>query len=68
MSYVPTQETMNVPHVVEDINGNILAMTYNWAQAQGLRKYQDRFLMNVCTVRPANEDDVASFMRRLGDC
>lgn len=63
MSYVPTNETLNLPHVVEDINGNILVMTYNWMKAQDFRKYQEAFLM----IRLANEDDVASFMRRLGD-
>ena len=68
MSYVPTEETLYVPHVVEDINGNILVLTYNWMKARDFAKYQDRFMMNVCTVRPADEDDVASFMRRLGDC
>lgn len=68
MSYVPSTETLNLPHVVEDINGNILCLTYNWMKARDFAKYQDRFMLNTCTVRPADEDDVASFMRRLGDC
>ncbi|AFH21065.1 hypothetical protein CL97_gp181 [Cronobacter phage CR9] len=68
MSYEPCKETLNVPHVVEDINGNILCLTYNWLMAHQFRRYQDGFMMNTCTIRPANEDDVASFMRRLGDC
>lgn len=68
MSYVPTNETLNLPHVVEDINGNILVLTYNWMMAHQFRRYQDGFMMNVCTIRLADEDDVASFMRRLGDC
>lgn len=68
MSYVPSKETMNLPHIVEDINGNILSLTYNWTMAHQFRRHQEGFLMNSCTVRPANEDDVASFMRRLGDC
>lgn len=68
MSYVPSKETLNVPHVIQDINGNIRALTYNWAQAQQYASYQDRYLGNTCTVHPADEDDVASFMRRLGDC
>lgn len=66
MSYEVTEETLNVPHVIEDINGNIRAMTYNWGQAEFVaRKYRGHL---VVIVRPANEDDVASFMRRLGDC
>lgn len=64
MSYVPTNDTLHLPHVVEDINGNILVMTYNWMKAQDFRKYQEAFLI----IRLADEDDVASFMRRLGDC
>lgn len=67
MFYEPTEETMNLPHVVEDINGNILALTYNWAMAHQFAKYQDRFMRVSALCRPANEDDVASFMRRLGD-
>lgn len=68
MSYVPTNGTLNLPHVVEDINGNILVLTYNWMMAHQFRRYQDGFMMNVCTIRRANEDDVASFNRRLGYC
>lgn len=66
MFYVPTEETINLPHVVEDTNGNILALTYNWLTAHQFCRYG--FMMNVCTLRLANEDDVASFNRRLGDC
>ncbi|QQG33464.1 hypothetical protein [Pectobacterium phage PcCB7V] len=68
MSYEPSVETFNVPHVVQGINGNILTRTYNYAQARQFSRWQDAFMMNTCTVRPADEDDVASFMRRLGDC
>lgn len=68
MSYVPSEETLNVPHVIEDINGKILCLTYNYAQARQFSRWQDSFMLNVCTIRPADEDDVASFMRRLGDC
>lgn len=68
MSYEPCKETLNVPHVVEDINGNILCLTYNYGKASQFSRWQNAFMLNVCTIRPANEDDVASFMRRLGDC
>lgn len=68
MFYEPTEETINLPHVVEDINGNVLGLLHNWYQAHQFAKLQDRYLLNTCTCRPANEDDVASFMRRLGDC
>lgn len=67
MSYVPTNETINFPHVVEDINGNVLALLHNWYQARQFSKFQDGFLLTTTIVRPANEDDVASFNRRLGD-
>lgn len=67
MSYVPSEQTLNAPHVVQDINGNILCLTYNYSQARQFSRWQDAFMMNTCTVRPANEDDVASFMRRLED-
>lgn len=67
MSYVPSEETPNATHVVEDINGNMLALTCNWYQAHQLSRYQDGFLMNTCIVRLANEDDVAAFGRRLVD-
>lgn len=66
MSYVPTNETLNVPYVIEDINGNILVMTYNWGQAEFVARKFRRHLAII--IRPADEDDVASFMRRLGDC
>lgn len=56
------------PHVVQDINGNILTLTYNYAQARQFSRWQDAFMMNTCTVRPADGDDIASFNRRLGDC
>lgn len=68
MFYVPSEETINLTHVVEDINGNILCLTYDWLTAHQFRRYQDAFMMSTCTVRLANEDDVASFNRRLGDC
>lgn len=68
MSYAPSDETINLPHVVEDINGNVLALTPNWAQAHCLARYQDRFLMVSTIIRLANEDDIGWFNRRLGDC
>lgn len=67
MSYVPTKETVNLPHVVEDIDGNIRAMTYNREMAEFFARKLRRHVA-VVTTRPANEDDVASFNRRLGDC
>lgn len=67
MFYEPTKEALNVPHVVEDIYGNILALTYNWSQAHQFANHQDRFMMVAVRCRPANEDDIASFNRRLGD-
>lgn len=68
MSYVPSEQTLNVPHVVQDINGNILCLTYNYDEARQFSRWQDAFMMNTCTICPANEDDIASFLRRLGDC
>lgn len=67
MSYAPSNETINLPHVVEDINGNVLALTPSWAQAHRLARYQDRFLMDSTTIRLANKDDLAWFKRWLGD-
>lgn len=68
MSYVPSEETFNLPHVVVDSNGDVMLLTFNHRTAALAARFWNRSLPVTCTVRPADEDDVASFMRRLGDC
>lgn len=65
--YMEPIEAFNFPHVVEDINGNVLALTYNIVQARFIARKYDSFMAVSTHVRPANEDDVNSFRLRLGD-
>lgn len=54
-------EEMNAPYIVEDRNGNALALVHNIVMARMVARHWEG------TVRLANEDDVAAFMRRLVD-
>lgn len=67
MFYEPTEETMNLTHVVEDVNGEVLVVACNWMTARQFRRYQDVFLLKTCTIRLANEDDLAALGRGLVD-
>lgn len=60
-------ENMNKSHVVVDTDGNVLMLTYNHRTAALAARFWNRSLPVNCTVRLANEDDVASFNRRLGE-
>ncbi|AIA64695.1 hypothetical protein HL10_gp165 [Cronobacter phage CR8] len=60
-------EEMNAPHIIEDINGNPLALVHNIVMARSVARYWDRFLMVSTHIRLANEDDIAAFGRRLVD-
>lgn len=60
-------EEMNAPYIVEDINGNTLALVHNITMARSVARYMDRYLMVSTHIRLANEDDVAAFGRRLVD-
>lgn len=58
---------MNAPYVIEDINGNSLALVHNIVMARSVARYWDNYLLVSTTIRLANEDDVAEFGRRLVD-
>ncbi|MEI9553708.1 hypothetical protein [Enterobacter hormaechei] len=45
-----------------------MLLSFNHRTAALAARFWNRSLPVTCTVRPADEDDVASFMRRLGDC
>lgn len=62
-----TIEEMNAPHIIEDINGNPLALVHNIVMARSVSRYWDRFLMVSTHIRLANEDGIAAFGRRLVD-
>lgn len=67
MSYVPSEENFNSPHVVVDSNGDVMLLTFNHRTAALAARFWNRSLPVVCTVRPADEDDIAAFGRRLVD-
>ncbi|ATS93559.1 hypothetical protein P1A145kb_p159 [Pectobacterium phage DU_PP_I] len=60
-------EEMNAPHIIEDINGDTLALVHNIAMARVVALVLDRHQKVSTTTRLANEDDIAAFGRRLVD-
>lgn len=58
------KEERDVPHVIESYDGTIVAVARNLDMAESLAPSS---VEGFCVIRRANEDDIASFNRLLGD-
>lgn len=56
-----------IPHVVVNGLNEVILLAYNYRTAALAARFWNRALPVKCTIRPANENDVQSFMRLVNE-
>jgi len=64
MSNMENSRVEDVPHVIKDSDGTVVAIARNLDMAESLASASRE---GFCVIREADEDDIAAFGRRLVD-